>query len=194
MFDAYQEYGIKPAMRHKHFSQFWGNDVDAFLADCKDSGIPLKISDDTAKTAYWLLLAEFANSTIANQDENQFKNRLYATIFRYGPTWEKRLDIQDSIRALTEEDISVGVKQIINKAEHPGTMPSTSSLEALEYISEQNVVNSKRDKLTAYNALSALLETDVTAAFIDRFRPLFMKVVAPERPLLYANYEEDDEE
>lgn len=194
MFDAYQEYGIKPAMRHKHFSQFWGYDVDAFLADCKASGIPLKISDDTAKTAYWLLLAEFANSTIANQDENQFKNRLYATIFRYGPTWEKRLEIQDAIRALTDEDISVGIKQIINKAEHPGTMPSTSSLEALEYISEQNVVNSKRDKLTAYNALSALLETDVTAAFIDRFRPLFMKVVAPERPLLYANYEEDDEE
>lgn len=195
MFDVYRKYGMLPKMNHKHFSQFWGMDVDAFLTDIKASGIPLLISDDTTKTMYWLLLAEFANSTIANADENQFKNRLYATVFRYAPTWEKRLDIQAKIRSLTDEDISTGVKQIINKAEHPGTLPSTSSLEALQLISEQNVVNSKRDKLTAYNALASLLETDVTASFIDRFRPLFMKVVAPERPLLYENeIEEDDEE
>lgn len=195
MSDIYHQYGMLPEMRHKHFSQFWGYDVDAFLADCQASGIPLKISEDSTKTLYWLLLAEFANSTIANADENQFKNRLYATIFRYGPTWEKRLEIQEKIRALTDDEIGTGVKQIINKAEHPGTLPSTSSLEALTLISEQNVVNTKRDKLTAYNALTALLETDVTASFIDRFRPLFMKVVAPERPLLYENeVEEDDEE
>ena len=193
-FDVYPEYGILPKMRHKHFSQFWGNDVDAFLADCKASGIPLKISDENTQTLYWLLLAEFANSTIANADENQFKNRLYATIFRYGPTWEKRLEIQEKIRALTDDEIGTGVKQIINKAEHPGTLPSTSSLESLTLISEQNVVNTKRDKLTAYNALTALLETDVTAAFIDRFRPLFMKVVAPEMPLLYENEVEEDEQ
>lgn len=192
MSDLYVDYGILPKMRHKHFSQFWGNDADAFLADCKASGIPLKISDQTAITAYWLLLAEYANSTIANADENQFKNRLYATIFRYGPTWEKRLEVQEKIRALTEEEIDTGVKQIINKAEHPGTLPSTSSLEALQMISEQNVVNTKRDKLTGYNNLLALLETDVTASFIDRFRPLFMKVVAPELPLLYENEKEGE--
>ena len=122
MIDVYQEYGILPQMRHKHFSQFWGNDADAFLTDCKASGIPLKISDESTTT---LLLAEFANSTIANRDENQFKNRLYATIFRYGPTWEKRLDIQEKVRNLTEDEISTGMKQIINKAEHPGTLPST---------------------------------------------------------------------
>lgn len=193
MINVYQEYGILPQMRNKHFSQFWGNDADAFLTDCKASGIPLKISDESATTLYWLLLAEFANSTIANRDENQFKNRLYATIFRYGPTWEKRLEIQEKVRNLTEDEISTGMKQIINKAEHPGTLPSTSSLEALQLISEQNVVNSKRDKLTGYNNLLALLETDVTAAFIDRFRPLFMKVVAPEMPLLYRNEEEEEE-
>ena len=114
-FDVYPEYGILPKMRHKHFSQFWGNDVDAFLADCKASGIPLKISDDNTKTLYWLLLAEFANSTIANADENQFKNRLNATIFRYGPTWEKRLEIQEKIRALTDDEIGTGVKRQIRR-------------------------------------------------------------------------------
>lgn len=179
--------GMLPDMRHKHFSEFWGEDVDAFLEDLDASGIPLLVSEKTARTAYYLLLAEFANSTIANDDENQFKNRLYATLFKYGPTWEKRLDVQAKIRGLTEEEISRGSRQIINKAEHPGTEPSTASLEELQHISEQTAVNNRRDKLTGYNNLMALLETDVTADFIDKFRPLFMKCVAPERPLLYRN-------
>ena len=187
------QYGMLPDMRHKKFSEFWGYDADAFYQEASESGIPLLISEATTKTAYWLLLAEFANSTIANDDENQFKNRLFAIIFRYGPTWEKRLDIQAKIRNLTEDEIRRGGKQIINKAEHPGTAPSTSSLDELQHISEQNVVNNTRDKLTGYNNLLALLETDVTAAFIDRFRPLFMKCVAPERPLLYKNVEEEEE-
>jgi len=184
--------GMIPDMRHKKFHQFWGNDVDTFVQEAKENGIPLLISETTAVTAYWLLLAEFANSTIANDDETQFKNRLFATIFRYGPTWEKRLEVQDKIRNLTEAEIATGAKQIINKAEHPGTQPSTASLEELDMISEQNVVNNKRDKLSGYNNLLALLETDVTASFIDRFRPLFLKCVAPERPTLYKNVIEED--
>ena len=190
----YQTLGMIPSMNHKHFSQFWGYEVEDFLTDVKASGIPLLISDDTTRTLYWLLLAEFANSTIANDDENQFKNRLYATIFKYGPTWEKRLEIQQALRDLTEDDILRGAKQIINRAEHPGTEPSTSSLEELALISEQNVVNVKRDKLTGYSNLISLLETDVTAELLDKFRPLFLKCVAPQRPLLYENIEGEDEE
>ena len=186
-------YGIIPDMRHKKFSEFWGYDVGTFVKDLKESGIPLLISEETARTTYWLLLAEFANSTIANDDENQFKNRLYATIFRYGPTWEKRLEIQQKLRELTEEEIARGAKQIMNRAQHPGTEPSTSSLEELTMISEQNTIKYKRDTLTGYNNLISLLETDVTASFIDQFRKLFMVCVAPERPLLYRNEVEEEE-
>ena len=183
-----------PEMDHKHFSQFWGTDVDAFVAEAQGSGIPLMISEETTRTLYWLLLAEYANSTIANADEGQFKNRLFATIFRYGPTWEKRLEIQKRIRELTQEEIERGGKQIYNEAEHPGTLPSTSSLEELLLISKQNTVNYKRDKLSAYGSVLALLKTDVTAEFIDRFRPLFLKCVAPQHPLLYRNLIEGDDE
>ena len=181
-----------PSMNNKQFHEFWGYDAASFLSEAKTNGIPLMIADDTATTLYWLLLAEFANSTIANLDENQFKNRLFATIFKYGPTWEKRLEVQKKIRELTEDEIFRGSKQIMNKAEHPGTEPSTGSLDELTMISEQNVINVKRDKLTGYNHLLALLETDVTGEFLDRFRPLFLKCVAPERPTLYRNIIEGD--
>lgn len=178
-------------MRHKKFHEFWGYDVDAFLLEATTNGIPLMISEDSAKTLYFLLLAEYANSTIANLDENQFKNRLFGIIFRYGPTWEKRLEIQKKVRDLTEDEIFRGSKQIMNEALHPGTEPTTGSLEELEMISKQNVINIKRDKLTGYSNLLALLETDVTQEFIDKFARLFLKCVAPERPTLYRNEVED---
>ena len=186
--------GMFPQMRHKHFSQFWGTDVEAFVEEAKTNGIPLLISEDTTRTTYWILLAEFANSTIANDDEEQFKGRLFLTIFKYAPTWEKRLDVQAKIRAMTEDEILRGSKQVINKADHPGTLPSTASLDELQMISEQTAVTNRRDKLTGYNNLMALLETDVTANFVDKFRPLFMKCVAPEFPLLYENEKEEDGE
>ena len=185
--------GILPQMRHKLFSEFWGTDVESFVDAAKTNGIPLLISEDTTRTAYWILLAEFANSTIANDDEEQFKGRLFLTIFKYGPTWEKRLDIQAKIRNMTEDEILRGSKQIINKADHPGTQPSTASLDELQFISEQTAVANRRDKLTGYNNLMSLLETDVTASFVDRFRPLFMKCVAPEMPLLYKNEVEEED-
>ena len=187
-------FDMLPEMNHKHFSQFWEMDDDAFYQDAKSSGIPLLVDESTTKTIYWLLLAEFANSTIANRDENQFKNRLFATIFRYAPTWAKRMEIQSKVRALTDEDIFRGSREIINKAEHPGTEPSTASLEELMQIQEQTSMLHKRDKLTAYGNLMMLLETDVTAEFIDRFRPLFLKVVAPQHPLLFENEEYEEEE
>lgn len=188
-------YDMIPQMYHKQFHQFWGYDVEAFLDYVKNvSPIPLLISDNSARTLYGLLLAEYANSTIANADEDQFKLRLCKIIFMYGPTWEKRLEVQKKVRELTDDEIFRGSRQIINKALHPGTEPSTATLEELPEISEQNTINVKRDKLTGYSNLLTLLETDVTAYFLDRFKELFLKVVAPQRPLLYENIEEDDEE
>lgn len=186
--------GMIPEMNHVHFSQVWGTDDTAFYNEANDAKVPLLVDETTTKTIFWLLMAEFANSTIANADLNQFKYRLFAIIYRYAPTWAKRMEIQKKIRELTDEDIMRGAKQIVNKAEHPGAEPSTASLEELMQIQEQTAVMTKRDKLSAYNNLAALLETDVTAAFIDRFRPLFKKIVAPEHPVLYENEIEEDEE
>lgn len=111
----------------------------------------------------------------------------------YGPTWEKRLDVQEKVRALSEDELREGGKSIYNTALNPSTEPSTSSLEELQTINTQNTANRKRSKLDAYSTLVALLETDVTAYFLDRFRELFLKVVAPELPLWYETESEGDD-
>ena len=92
-----------PMYNTKKFTDFYSN-VDAFLQDYKSNGLPTTISDANAKTLFFLLYAKYGNSSISNLDENQFKYRLFSIIFQYGPTWEKRLSIQDRLRNLEEKE------------------------------------------------------------------------------------------
>ena len=68
-------------------------------------------------------------------------------MFAYGPAWEKKAAIQNTILGLTESDILVGAKQIYNHALNPSTAPKTSDLEELNYINDQNTALHKKSKL-----------------------------------------------
>ena len=93
----------------------------------------------------------------------------------------------EKLRNLSEDDIIKGSKAIYNHAYNPGTEPTTATLEELEAINEQNTTNYKRSKLDAYGTLIDLLETDVTSAFLDKFKRLFITVVEPQKSLYYEN-------
>lgn len=174
------------------FKDVW-DDVDEFIEEYHDVGIPAKLTDTDTTTLFWLLFARYGNNPIANMDIDQWKYKVFSIIFMYGPTWAKRLDIQDKLRALTDNDILQGSKAIYNKALNPGTAPDTQSLEALTYINEQNTTNYKRSKLEAYGQLWELLDTDVTNEFLGKFLSLFKKFVRPEKPLIYITETEDEE-
>lgn len=120
----------------------------------------------------------------------------------YGPTWEKRLDIQKAIRDLsvnyadindpTKPSVFWGSKAIYNAAQNPSTEPSTATLEEITYINQQNTTNYKKSPLDGYAMLLELLDTDVTKEFIDKFKVCFKVFVSPERPLLYVTEEDED--
>lgn len=176
------------------FTQVWDNASD-FVDDYKGSGLYLansKISDTSATALFYLLYARYGNSPIANRDVNQFQYKVFSIIMQYGPTWEKRLDIQSKIRALTDDDIRLGSKAIYNQAMNPSTEPSTSTLDEITYINQQNTTNYKKSPLDGYAMLIDLLNTDVTEDFIKKFNVCFKKFVTPERPLLYVEEDEDD--
>lgn len=154
-----------PQYNTKLFSDFYET-VNDFCYDYQHVGIPTTISVDNAMTLYYLLYAKYGNSPIANFDENQFKYKLFSVIFMYGPTWEKKLDIQATLRGLTEAQIKTGMARAIsntgtvgntgsntynnltsadsgsdvhNHAYNPETEPSTQSTTELNYINEQRV-------------------------------------------------------
>lgn len=175
------------------FTDVW-DEASEFIKDYTHAGIPTTISTTNATTLYYLLYARYGNNPIANRDKNQFKYKILSIIFQYGPTWEKKLDIQTKLRAITDDDLLKGSKAIYNAALNPSTTPATSTLEELTYINSQNTTNYKKSKMDAYSQLLELLETDVTGEFINKFKICFKQFVAPEKPLLYVSEEEEEDD
>ena len=175
--------------RQKKFTDVYDS-VEKFLADYNGVGLPTTISQGSAQTLYYLLYGRYGNDVIASSDINRFEYRVFGIIFQYGPTWEKRLEIQEKLRGLTEDEILTGSRQIYNNAQNPSTEPSTGTTDELQYINEQNVTKNRRGKLDAYAMLMELLRSDVTNELLTKFKTLFLTVIEPEEPLYYVSEED----
>ena len=178
------------------FTDVW-DDATEFKSDLADSPFAGCISTstpDNVSLVFYLLYARYGNNPIANLDVTQWKFKIFGTIFQYGPTWEKRLDVQKKIRNLTETDLLAGSKAIYNSALNPSTTPSTGSLDELTYINSQNTTNYKKSKMEAYAQLWDILQTDVTEEFLVKFKKCFKIFVSAEQPLLYVSDIDEEEE
>lgn len=173
------------------FTEEGEDNVNVFTTAIANCGIPLKIKEDSLTTLFYLLYARYGNSHIASTDENTFLYKLASTIFMYGPSWEKRIEIQDSLRALTDADLLKGSEAIYNTANAPGTSLAdiTDEEGKVDYISGQNTTSYRKSKMEGYATLASLLETDVTKEFTDKFANLFLIIVEPYDPLWYVTEE-----
>ena len=194
-----------PMYNTKRFTDIW-DDVNDFKTDYKESplydavtnnGVTTynnSLTDANISKLFYLLYARYGNNPIANFDENQFKYKVYSIIFEYGPTWQKQLEIQNTLRNMSDADIQSGQLAIYNQAFHDATAPSTQTTEELQYINNQNTSRMKKGKLNAYNDLLLLLKTDVTKQFIDRFQNLFKKFLYGRPTLYVTDLDEEGEE
>ena len=161
-------------------------DFDMYAKDC--------ITANSLKALYWLLFARYGENPIASLSENIFKAQLVSNTFQKGPTWERKLALQKSLRDLTEAELLVGAKTIFNTAEHPETEPGTDTDTELTYINAQDVSKQRRSKLDAYSYLQDILKTDITEDFIRSYSKLFSKFVSPTVEWIYENEEVDIQE
>lgn len=153
------------------------------------------LEDDNKTLLYYLLYAEYGNTPIANRSVNQFNIKLITTIFKYGPTWQKNLEMQKKLRDLTDEELMTGSKMIYNMAANNNGLPTTDTSDEVPYLYSQNVNKNKRGKLEAYDFLNDLLKADVSSVFIKKFKDLFVSfVVPPCTDIFVSEYEEDDYE
>lgn len=180
------------------FTDIWDN-VEDFKSDLQDSPFDGSIQDgsvtgqpDNVSLVFYLLYARYGNNPIANLDIEQWKFKIFSVIFQYGPSWEKRLDIQKKLRELSDADLLAGSKAIHNTALNPSTAPSTGSIDELTYINSQNTTNYKKSKMEAYAQLWELINTDVTEDFLNKFKKCFKIFVSSEQPLLYVSDNEED--
>jgi hypothetical protein len=94
------------------FTNIYSN-VNDFLSDYNGIGIPALLQTANVTTLYYLLYGKYGNSPIANYDVNQFKYKLFSIVWQYGPTWEKRLNIQNILRNFTETDLKTGAIRVL---------------------------------------------------------------------------------
>ena len=179
---------------NRKFTDIFEN-VNDFTAGYMGSPLGNKITQNSCNTLYYLLYARYGNSTIASADENQFKFKVYSIIFQYGPTWEKELGIQDAVRALNvgDADLENGTTKIYNAAANPDVEPTDQTLEELLYVSDQKVSKTKRGKIEQYAIIEELMKRDVSDYFLNKFKPLFLTVVAPTGQVCYCSETENDE-
>lgn len=146
------------------------------------------ITNANLEVLYYLLYAKYGNNNITNLDETQWVYKVFSTIYKYGPTWQKKIELQANLRGLTSDKLEQGAKAIYNHALNPETSPSTADLTELKYINEQNTTNQIKSPTESIKQLYILLETDVTEEFLLEFKPLFKKFISPYTRL----YESED--
>ena len=136
-------------------------------------------------TLYYLLWARYASSHIRSDYPQQWKMKIMMTVFEYGPTWSKRLEIQDKVRNLSDEEIQKGTIMTYNSAMNPDGAPTTDTWDTLKGINSQNKNLYQRGKLDSYAYIDQILRTDVTREFIEKFKKFFDIMAAPGMKLDY---------
>lgn len=190
--------------RTRTFSEIFDS-FDKFKAEYEKSSLKVAfstpITDETTgkvftgltlEQFYYMMYAHYGNSHIAYSDENQFKYYMYTIMYQEGPTVIRQREVREQLLALGEDELINGGKAIYNHSFNPSTLPSTSTLEELTTINDQNTTNYKKSKIEGYTAFLELIDKDPIDEFIHKFRRLFIKVLAPDYPLLYKTYMEDN--
>ena len=191
------------ANRFGHFYTLTFSDnfpsVEDFITEYRASALGAEggvnsLSNSTLTMLYYLLYARYGNSHTIFTDNNQFKYNVFSIIFMYGPTWERRISLQEKIRKLTDEEITEGSMAKHTHADNPGVR-SANAYDQIDYIDAENTTKYKKSKIEGLALAGELLDTDVTREFINRFSKLFIKIIAPYAPLYYeTDIEEGDED
>lgn len=139
----------------------------------------------TMTTLYYLLWARYASSHIRSDYPQQWKMKIMMTVFEYGPTWSKRLEIQEKVRNMSDEDIQKGSITTYNTAMNPDSAPTTETWASLDGINSQNKNLYQRGKLDSYAYIDQILKTDVTREFVEKFKKFFDIMASPGIKLDY---------
>lgn len=167
-----------------------------FIKDYEDSLLSKgknTVSDDALTQLYYILWARYGNSHFNSLNNENIKGSIFSLIYMYGPTWERRIELQEKIRKLTDEEIITGNSAVHTHADDPGTLAKTP--DDITYIDSKNTTTYKKGKIEGLALAQELLSTDVTKEFINKFQYLFIRVALPYAPLYYeTEIEEGDEE
>ena len=112
--------------------------------------------------------------------------KTFTIIYQYGPTWEKRVELQKIFREMTLDELKTGTLMIFNHAFNP-TVPLADNEKIIKGLNEQNTNQAIKNNAESYSMLWSMLKVDVSEYFLDLFNKLFLQVVQPQIPAIYTN-------
>ena len=133
---------------------------------------------------YFLLYARYGNKHFANMDINQSEYKVFSTIWMYGPSWAKEVQLQEQLRNLTDDELAAGNITLNNTVLNEGTVVNDPT-KMLDRLNDQRASVTQRGRIERINSVLMLLKDDVTEKFLDRFKPIFAIVTTPANDLLY---------
>ena len=147
-----------PEYNHATFDQIFP-DSATFVSRIRATGVitTSEITDAFLGRLFLMLYAKHGVDPIKSANPPQWVFKVALTTEAYAPAFLKREDIQKKLRALTDDDLREGYKNIFNHAMNPSTTPSTDNTNELPYITDQNVNKGKKSKVDAYASLWDIL-------------------------------------
>lgn len=139
------------------------------------------ISEPRIELLFGLLYAKYGNNPISGNNLHQFKTKLFSIIYKYGPEWETKLNIQQKVRDLKDDDVMLGSFTIYNHAYNDASNPATNNSEYIsEYINDQNTTRYKKSPLEGLILQWDALADNSTEKFINKFQVCFQRCVYPQ--------------
>ena len=146
---------------------------------------PIKVEENQMAFIYYILYSKYGSEYIAMSNTTRFEAKLFATLELAAPILLKELDVQNKLLKLSEDDLYSGGRAIYNHAFNPSGTPSTSTLQEIPYINDQNTTQYKKSPMEGYSILFSLLDDNILDKFLRKFKKLFLRVLAPTRARLY---------
>lgn len=185
---------MRPMFNTKLFSQIW-QDATEFKEDYLNYETAIdnlnKVDNKYVILTWQLIASKFGSTPIRSDSPEQFKLAVFSIMASEAPTWARRLELQKSVRDLTEADLIAGDSTIANRAENPDSAPTTQTMDELTYINVQTTSKQKRSKVHAYALLDSLLQNDLCETYVHRFNSLFKRVYVPA-DYIYVTKEDED--
>ena len=169
----------------KSFSDYFP-DVETFLNKFHESPFNGCIKDESATILYYMLLGRYGESSYKSFNDYNNMLKTFTIIYQYGPTWEKRVELQKIFREMTLDKLKTGTLMIFNHAFNP-TVPLAENEKIIKGINEQNTNQAIKNDAESYSMLWSMLKVDVSEYFLDLFNKLFLQVVQPQIPAIYTN-------
>lgn len=134
-------------------------------------------NDVPSERTFTILFYEYSDSHVAFSDES-FKNRFAVDIYTYYKEFEATTKAIDDLMSLTDNDIIVDGAMITNVADVPETT-STTNIDVVNYISQQQKAISTKGKLRISKELISAKRAYTVRSFVKKFDHLFQRVYSP---------------